>query len=156
MEGIDIYERLPQAPVAVPAARAALTPLEGAVDPNTFETLRLLVSELVGNSVRHASEEANENIELSVDASREAIRVEVSDGGGGFDATPRGEDADQASGWGLHLLDSLSDRWGTERNGRMRVWFELVDSGAFALGTREEPAGSFSLSSQRLGASSVL
>ena len=125
MEGIDIYERLPQAPAAVPAARVALTPLEGAVNPGTFATLRLLVSELVGNSVRHGSEEANEDIELSIDASRDTIRVEVSDSGAGFSPLPRAADADMASGWGLHLLDALSDRWGTEQHARVCVWFEL-------------------------------
>ncbi len=115
-------------------ARAALRALEGAVDPNTFETLRLLVSEVVTNSVRHAANESSDEIELSVEASRERIRVEVSDAGPGFHPAGREEDADQGSGWGLHLIELLSDRWGADLNGRMRVWFELVDSGAFTRG----------------------
>ena len=130
--GIHIDRRLAPGATSVTEARAALRPLERAVDPNTFETLRLLVSEVVTNSVRHGTNESSDDIELSVDASRERIRVEVSDAGPGFNPAAREQDADQGSGWGLHLVELLSDRWGTGLNGRMRVWFELVDSGAWA------------------------
>jgi anti-sigma regulatory factor (Ser/Thr protein kinase) len=131
--GIEIKRRLPHAPPSVAEARRALEPLERRLDPDTFETLRLLVSELVTNSVRHGQAEESDELELAVRASRETIRVEVADGGLGFEASPRAEGQDKGSGWGLHLLETLSDRWGTEQNGRMRVWFELVDSGAFVV-----------------------
>lgn len=93
--------------------------------------MRLLVSELVTNGVRHAALGADETIELHVDVSRQRIRAEVSGGGVSPAAAGQSGDGDIDSGWGLHLLDALSDRWGTEPNGRMCVWFELVDSGAF-------------------------
>ena len=137
--GIHIDCRLAHEATSVTEARAALRALEGAVDPNTFETLRLLVSEVVTNSVRHGTNESSDEIELSVDASRERIRIEVSDAGPGFNPAAREEDADQGSGWGLHLIDVLSDRWGTDLNGRMRVWFELVDSGAWTRAPCLEP-----------------
>ncbi len=135
--GIHIDRRLTHGAASVGDARDALQPLERAIDPDTFETLRLLVSEAVTNSVRHGTDEDEGAIELSIDASRRRIRVDVSDGGAGFEFKPRAEDADQASGWGLHLVQVLSDRWGTERDEGMRVWFELVDSGAFAPAARE-------------------
>ena len=124
--GINIRRRLAHEPASVPEARASLAPLERVVDSGTFETLRLLVSELVGNSVRHAAPHASEDIELSVRASRQRIRVEVANSGPGFTPLRRAADADQASGWGLHILEALSDRWGTEEDERMRVWFELM------------------------------
>jgi anti-sigma regulatory factor (Ser/Thr protein kinase) len=96
------------------------------------ETLRLLVSELVTNSVRHSGAAGDADIELSIRASREAISAEVCDDGNGFEAAVREGDADEESGWGLHLVEALSDRWGTERNGYMCVWFELIDAGACA------------------------
>jgi len=130
--GINIERRLPHEAASVDKARHALRPLANAFDPNTFETLRLLVSELVTNSVRHGTGEGSEDLELSVWATRERIRVEVSDDGAGFAPVPRAGNADQESGWGLHLVEALSDRWGTDRNGWMHVWFELIDSGAFA------------------------
>ena len=130
--GINIDRRFAHAAVSVVHARQALEPLANAVDPGTLETLRLLVTELVGNSVRHGIQQATDDIELSVRASREGVRVEVANSGPGFTPLPREEDAAEGSGWGLHLLEALSDRWGTEEDERMRVWFELVDSGAFA------------------------
>jgi anti-sigma regulatory factor (Ser/Thr protein kinase) len=130
--GINIDHRLPHEATSIAKARGCLDPLENALDPHTFETLRLLVSELVTNSVRYGAGEDSKDLELSVRATRERIWVEVSDNGPGFTPAPREEDADQGSGWGLHLVELLSDDWGTESNGWMRVWFELIDSGAFA------------------------
>ena len=130
--GIEIVRRFAHEPRSVPAARAALSPLERSLDPKTFRTLRLLASELVGNSVRHASPQVSQEIELSVHVSRERIRVEVANSGPGFTPPPRTDDADESSGWGLHLLEALSDRLGTYKDDRMRVWFELVGSGAVA------------------------
>jgi anti-sigma regulatory factor (Ser/Thr protein kinase) len=116
---IDISVQLANRPASLPEARAALSPLEAAVDAPTFETLRLLVTELVANSVRHSTQPRSEDIELAVQASCERIRVEVSDAGWGFIPLPRDEEADEASGWGLHLVERLSDRRGTELNDRI-------------------------------------
>ena len=130
--GIEIESRLPQEPTSVAKARRVLEPLERRLGPDTFETLRLLVSELVTNSVRHGRAENSVEIELAVRSSREKIRVEVADAGPGFDVSPRSELQDNGSGWGLHFVETLSDRWGTERDGHM-VWLELGVPGGFAL-----------------------
>jgi len=115
---MNLATRLPHEPASVAEARAALRPLEFAVDRATIGTLRLLVSELVTNSVRHGRSSSAGEIELSV-------RVEIADAGHGFAVRPRVAGQDQGSGWGLHLVDTLSDRWGTEHDGRMRIWFEI-------------------------------
>jgi anti-sigma regulatory factor (Ser/Thr protein kinase) len=134
LRGIDIRRQLSHEPASVPEARASLAPLERVLDSRTFENLRLLVTELVGNSVRHAAPQAGEDIELSVRASDERIRVEVANSGPGFTPLPRAAAADVASGWGLHILETLSDGWGTEEDEKMRVWFELVAASALAAG----------------------
>jgi hypothetical protein len=128
--GITVDRRLPQEPASVARARGALKPLESAVDPDTFETLRLLVSELMTNRVRHGTGGAAAEITLSVKASREGIRVEVSDDDPAVTSTPGEEDAERA-GWDLHFVQVLSDRWGIDGEGQECVWCELVDSGAF-------------------------
>jgi anti-sigma regulatory factor (Ser/Thr protein kinase) len=90
------------------------------------------VTELVSNSVRH-SRSCDEEIELSVAASREGVRVEVADSGSGCSPRPREEGQDEGSGWGLHLVECLSDRWGADRSDRLAIWFELdaeVDASA--------------------------
>ncbi len=86
----------------------------------------LLVSEVVSNSVRHASLDDTDAIEVRIRGSRSKLRVDVSDPGPGFDPD-RARPLKDNGGWGLHLLDRLATRWGVERNDVTRVWFELND-----------------------------
>ncbi len=116
---------LPPTPGAVPDARTALDPLGERVSPRTFEDLRLLVSELVTNSVRHGGLRDSQTIHLRVKLFEETVRVEVNDQGGGFEPTPRTAQSQDESGWGLYLVSRLSDRWGVTSDGVTRVWFEL-------------------------------
>ena len=122
---MNLATRLPNEPASVAEARATLAPLEPAVDSATIGTLRLLVSELVTNSVRHGRPCPSGEIELSLHASPQTVRVEISDAGRGFTVHPRVAGQDPGSGWGLYLVDALSDRWGTEHDGRTRIWFEI-------------------------------
>jgi anti-sigma regulatory factor (Ser/Thr protein kinase) len=103
------------------AARNALRALNGSLDAELAEDIRLLVSELVTNSLRHTG---SADIELEVWRSDQLVRVAVSDHGAGFDLGGPPQPGD-ASGWGLFMVDRLADRWGVERNGDTRVWFEL-------------------------------
>ncbi len=87
---MNVATRLPHEPAAVAEARAALDPLEPAVDGRTIGTLRLLVSELVTNSVRHGRPERSAaDIELWISKSRQTVRVEVADAGRGFTVRSR-------------------------------------------------------------------
>src|SRR4051794_8798135 len=73
------------------------------------ETVRLLVSELVANGVRHAAGDEPLTLVVALDADR--LRVEVHDRGAGFEPgvpTPRGAEG----GYGLFLVDRLASRWG--------------------------------------------
>jgi anti-sigma regulatory factor (Ser/Thr protein kinase) len=86
-------------------------------------TLRLLVSELVTNSIRHVTG-SNRPVELAVRIGARAIRVEVHDGGSGFKPRkpePRGADG----GFGLFLVERMASRWGVDTQDGTRVWFEL-------------------------------
>jgi anti-sigma regulatory factor (Ser/Thr protein kinase) len=85
--------------------------------------LRLLVSELVTNSVRHVPG-SGRPVELAVRIGSRTIRVEVRDGGSGFrpgKPEPRGADG----GFGLFLVERLASRWGVDTRDGTRVWFEL-------------------------------
>ena len=74
--------RLHGGPEAAARARRALTKLRSDIDPPLMETLRLLVTELVSNSVRHAH---SETVILKVLVGRSAVLTEVTDAGPGFD-----------------------------------------------------------------------
>ena len=84
----------------------------------------LLVSELVSNSVIHGRQSGPADIEVAVISRPGRVRVEVSDLGPGIDP----DVAESATGWGLRLVELLSDRWGIEGPPGGRVWFE-IDAG---------------------------
>jgi anti-sigma regulatory factor (Ser/Thr protein kinase) len=102
------------------AARAALGQVAPAVDPKASEDARLLISELVTNSVMHGG---GEQVTVLIDADRPGIlRCEVIDEGTGF--TPRGRGDRVIGGWGLDIVERLATSWGV-REGSTHVWFEL-------------------------------
>jgi integral membrane sensor domain MASE1 len=106
-------------------ARAALSPVVGALAVQVYSDLRLLVSELVTNSVRHARLGPGDRIRLQVGVSDRVLRVEVSDPGEGFSANIPEPGARGPGGWGLFLTERLADRWGVDRDGEWTtVWLE--------------------------------
>jgi len=89
-----------------------------------LEEAKLLTTELMTNAVRHAGLLPGDPIELSIGASEEVLRVEVTDDGPGFDAQGLPAPVD-GGGWGLYLVEHIADRWGVIRDRTNRVWFEL-------------------------------
>ncbi len=106
------------------AARRALTALNGELDQDLAADIRLLVSELVTNSLRHTR---SADIAVEVWRSDEIVHVDVCDHGAGFQVTGAPQPGD-ASGWGLFMVDRLADRWGVQTDGDTHVWFELMRS----------------------------
>lgn len=121
--------RIGSGPDAAAEARRAIANLRADLDPPLMETLRLLVTELVTNSVRHTQ---CDWLTLRVAIGKAAVLTEVADEGPRFDADAalkaeqpdsRGVDA----GWGLFLVQRLARDWGVKDEGRSkRVWFELT------------------------------
>jgi serine/threonine-protein kinase RsbW len=88
------------------------------------ETLLLLVSELVTNAVLHSPAAEESPISFSARVTEQTVRVAVCDGGDGFTPTPRDRET-TIGGYGLYLLEREASRWGVDRVGGTRVWFEL-------------------------------
>ncbi len=125
-DGTGISLKFESGPAAAAAARAALRAIEPKIEPEPMNDVRLLVSELVTNSVRHSQgPDSSGPVTLEVDVSDEKLRVEVTDRGRGFEPKAREPGQSKASGWGLYLVDHLADRWGVIRNHITRVWFEI-------------------------------
>ena len=124
-----LHLQLRPGPEAAGEGRHALDRLEGSLDPGQLSELRLLVTELLTNSVRHGVDDRG-RIELDVEIFANAVRAVVTDTGPGFepdpDPTPH---PDRPGGWGLCLVNSLADRWGVKRNGNTAVWFEMDRTG---------------------------
>jgi two-component sensor histidine kinase len=109
---------LPPVPASARRARRAL--MAGGLDPDLDHTVSLLATELVTNSVRHAAVPGDIRIEATL--AEGYARIEVIDGGSGFDPEVRHE----VNGFGLRLVDKLASRWGVQREADgTRVWFEV-------------------------------
>jgi signal transduction histidine kinase len=102
-------------------ARHRLVELEPALAPDTMAKLRLLVTELVANSVRHAR---GTPIDVTVMVRDAFVRIEVSDGGDGFEPPREDPSPLKSSGWGLFLVRKMASRWGAEPE-TGTVWFEV-------------------------------
>jgi anti-sigma regulatory factor (Ser/Thr protein kinase) len=110
-------------PYAAAKARGVLSGLGSDIDPPCMDTLRLLVTELVTNSVKHARADA---VWVKVLVGRSAVWTEVTDEGPGFDPDAAGTPREDRSGWGLFLVQRLAERWGVHHGaGHTQVWFEL-------------------------------
>jgi anti-sigma regulatory factor (Ser/Thr protein kinase) len=119
----SLQMRLNGGPEAAGAARGALHRLNGDLEPPVLETMRLLVTELIANSVKHAEALT---VGLKVLVGSAAVLVEVTDEGPGFQHRGRVEGQDKTSGWGLFLVERMADRWGVGQDSTStRVWFEL-------------------------------
>ncbi len=126
---LDIVRKLRSDAEAVSEAKRALKQeLEGRVPDAQLETLRLLGSELVTNSVRHPELNPRDEIGLSVKASPEILRAEVCDPGPEFEVPSEKKQPgpEENSGWGLYLVEELAERWGVERRNKNKcVWLDL-------------------------------
>lgn len=90
--------------------------------------MELAVSELVTNAIVHGEGV----IDVSVSAFGDRLRLEVADEGAAVPRAGGDQEIEGIGGWGLHLIDSLSDDWGSaDRGGGTRVWMERSARPAF-------------------------
>ena len=114
---------LGRSPEAAALARRAIADLRADLDPPLMETLRLLVTELVTNSVRHT---AADFVTLKVAVGKAAVLTEVADTGPGVPPECVEQAGAEDTGWGLFLVQRLANTWGVKHDGpAKRVWFEL-------------------------------
>src|SRR5829696_3292595 len=117
-----LYIDIPRDARAPARARRAVEELGPAIDPTIQHDVVLLVSELVTNSVKYGAEG---DLRLKIDAHEPAkLRVEVINQGASFEPKARSRPATEPGGWGLHLVETLADRWGVHA-GSTHVWFKI-------------------------------
>src|SRR3954447_21236179 len=99
--------RLGSGPDAAAEARHAIAKLRADLDPPLMETLRLLVTELVTNSVRHTDCDA---LTLRIAVGKAAVLTEVADDGPYFDmdAALEAEAGPAGAGGGVGAFPSSS------------------------------------------------
>jgi anti-sigma regulatory factor (Ser/Thr protein kinase) len=119
--------QLPREPESARRAREQLKPFKGSVDEAMFIDLRLLVNELVVEALHAEADGADSgNIQLSAEVDDGRVELIVGEGAGAY-RLPSRRPAPGDPGFGLHLVQRLSDRWGIRREGnRAIVWLELL------------------------------
>ena len=117
----ELSVEIPRNAQAPYLARRALAELAGKIDPEVLPDVRLLVSELITNSVKYGGDGP---VRLEVSAEEGRVRAEIIDQGVGFTPIKRNDDLEKVGGWGLHLVQELTTDWGTYE-GSTHVWFEI-------------------------------
>jgi anti-sigma regulatory factor (Ser/Thr protein kinase) len=103
-------------------ARRAVEAFGSALSPDVVPDVKLLVSELISNSVKYGREGQVQLILRSENPHH--VHVEVVDQGVGFVPAARDRPKTEPGGWGLHMVEALTERWGV-REGSTHVWFEI-------------------------------
>jgi anti-sigma regulatory factor (Ser/Thr protein kinase) len=108
-------------------ARAAVTAwLAGHVGETMLAEVQLLVGELVANSVRHADAPADAVISVRAHVRADVLCLDVVDRGKSGSITRRAPDLQRGGGFGLNLVETLSRRWGVNRDAGTHVWAEIA------------------------------
>ena len=121
--GAPMSLTLPFAPASVSVARRRLGHWLEGVDgcgTSSRDACALVVSELVGNAVRHGRPLRGGTVEVAWRQTDDGLEIAVTDGGSS--GRPRKVDADLSalSGRGIAIVDALAGRWWVER-GRGRT-----------------------------------
>jgi anti-sigma regulatory factor (Ser/Thr protein kinase) len=130
----------PSTPQSIVRARRFAAEKLAGIDHELADSIAVMVSELVTNSVRHAASEFT----VAIERDDEHIRVAVSDLGEQRPSLRNPEPTEQ-SGRGLQIVNALSDDWGVAatpgRTGKT-VWFVVElrpQHGVAAAGDSDEP-----------------
>jgi anti-sigma regulatory factor (Ser/Thr protein kinase) len=123
--GRSFHWRFACDPAAAGESRRAVDTLEDQLDEIVLDDVRLLVSELVTNSVVHGPQAGGRPVRLRLSLSALAVQAAVWDAGAGFPAVPGDPTIDGESGRGLYLVDRLADRWGVVDKTGTVIWFEI-------------------------------
>ena len=121
--------RVPASPQVLTRVREALGDL--GLPSRLLADARLLVNELVSNSIRHSGLGPEDDVRIRAEWSGSRLRVDVYDRDGSRGPSPvvgwiRPRPGAQ-SGWGLYVVDRVAQRWGAVSG---RYWFELeLDQG---------------------------
>ncbi len=108
---------LPFAPSSVSMARKSLKAwLEDVgTDSETIEDARIVVSELVGNSVRHAQPLPEGDLVVAWQMDTKGLLISVTDGGSGTRPRTVGAPSSALAGRGMAIVDSLAVTWWADK-----------------------------------------
>jgi transcriptional regulator with XRE-family HTH domain/anti-sigma regulatory factor (Ser/Thr protein kinase) len=122
-ETAELRKSFPADVLAPRHARTAMAAVGVGLPEADLEIARVLISELVTNSVIHGSTGEGSTVGVFIGVGRDRLRVEVSDES---QTKARPPTPTPEGGYGLALVAELASRWGAGReNGVNVTWFEL-------------------------------
>lgn len=121
--------RLPFAAASVSLARQRLQAwlTEQDVARDTVEDARVVVSELVANSIRHARPLADGNLLVSWMMERRRLQVSVTDGGSATRPRIVRAASSALAGRGMAIVESMTSRWWAERTESRATVYAVLD-----------------------------
>lgn len=121
--------RLPSTPSSVSVARHGLKSwlVDLGGSPESIEDARVVISELVGNSVRHAQPLSDGSILVTWTRDDDGVMLSVTDGGS--TTRPRNVQAPSSAlaGRGMAIVEMLARSWWTERTSSRSTVHALLD-----------------------------
>ena len=127
-----LYKIDPQPAGPAEARRIIADELGARVPDRVIDDIKLMVSELITNGIVHGGSDEAEAMMLEVVVNgnvcnQPQVRCRVLNHGRGFAKRMRPDTA--GGGWGLQVIEQLSDRWGMQSSAhRTEVWFERACS----------------------------
>jgi len=114
-----ITMRLPFAPASVSVARQRLKTwmCENGGTGEAVEDARVIISELVANSIRHATPLADGQIHVSWVLEPRGIDLSVTDGGSSTRPRKVNAPSSALAGRGMAIVETLAQEWWSERTG---------------------------------------
>jgi anti-sigma regulatory factor (Ser/Thr protein kinase) len=117
-------------PRALRVARDAVAALGPAIPNDVVDRARLVLGELVANSIRHGRLRPGERIDVTIELMPDRLRCTVVDPGHGLNRAADAWWFAERAGWGLRMTEALASRWSVERRRGTEAWFEIdVPSG---------------------------
>lgn len=118
--------QLPPTPTAPRVAREAVVAFAHRCSEDLLDQARLILSELVTNSVRHAGLGPSDSILVRLSVADGRLRGSVHDPGEPFGGVGAERAPDpNPGGFGLHIVSTLARDWGIREGHGNEVWFEL-------------------------------
>jgi anti-sigma regulatory factor (Ser/Thr protein kinase) len=121
---VRIRKDIANGPEASAEARRLVTSFADHLPAPILEDVRLVSSELVSNSYKHAGNPPGHPITVSLDLSGNRLRIEVVDGSV-FDPTPETVGELRDVKWGLTIVDRIADAWGRIDPPEGGIWAEF-------------------------------
>jgi serine/threonine-protein kinase RsbW len=95
------------------------------LSPSRANEFVLMVSEVVGNAVRHGEPEPDGRIGFRLEDEDKLLRAVVTDSAPEFEFDQYTFESANLDHMGLLMVDTLANRWGLSLDGKKAVWFEV-------------------------------